>query len=288
MKRQADGSFTKISWDAALSEIAEKLQNVRKQHGGKAFAFVGGGGQGNHWGGMYSRQLLSAMDSRFVYTALAQEKTGDIWVNGRLFGNQQCHTTEDVEHADYVLFIGTNPYQAHGIVNARNTLRELQKDDKRTMVVVDPRVTETAKMADVHLQLKPGTDAFLLSAMLSIIVKENLHDKEFLAEHCTGFEILEKELLAIDATNYAKRADVEFELVAKVARDFATAKNACVRVDLGTQHTLHTTLNAYLEKLLYLVTGNFGKKRRQQSAYLIDSASQRYGRAQKRDSHRQT
>lgn len=260
LKRQADGSFAKISWDAALSEIAEKLKGVRNDFGGNAFAFVGGGGQGNHWGGIYSRQLLSAMDSRFIYTALAQEKTGDIWVNGRLFGNQLCHTTEDIEHADYILFIGTNPYQAHGIVNARNTLRDIQKDEKRTMVVIDPRVTETAKMADIHLQLRPGTDAFLMSAMLSIIVKENLHDKEFLSEHCTGFAELEKELLAIDVSDYAKRADVSLELLQKVARDFASAENGCVRVDLGTQHTLHTTLNAYLEKLLYLVTGNFGKK----------------------------
>jgi anaerobic selenocysteine-containing dehydrogenase len=260
LKRQTDGNFVRISWDVALSEIAGKLQGVRKTYGGNAFAFVGGGGQGNHWGGIYSRQLLAAMDSRFVYTALAQEKTGDFWVNGRLFGSQQCHTTEDVEHADYVLFIGTNPYQAHGIVNARNTLRDLQKDEKRTMVVVDPRFTETAKMADIHLQLKPGTDAFLMSAMLSIIVREGLHDKKFLAEHCTGFEILEKELLAIDAVDYAKRADIPFELVESVARDFANAEIACVRVDLGTQHTLHTTLNAYLEKLLYLITGNFGKK----------------------------
>ncbi len=260
LKRQSDGTFTKISWDEALGEIAGKLKSIKNQHGGNSFAFVGGGGQGNHWGGMYSRQLLAAMDSRFIYTALAQEKTGDIWVNGRLFGNQTCHTTEDIEHADYVLFIGTNPYQAHGIVNARNTLREIQKDKKRTMVVIDPRVTETAKMADIHLQLRPGTDAYLISAMLSIIVREGLHDKEFLAEHCTGFEALEEELLTIDPQDYAKRADVEFELMAKVARDFAAAETACVRVDLGTQHTLHTTLNAYLEKLLYLVTGNFGKK----------------------------
>lgn len=260
LKRQADGTFVKISWDEALSEIAEKLKGVREQHGGRAFAFVGGGGQGNHWGGIYSRQLLSAMDSRFIYTSLAQEKTGDFWINGRLFGSQLCHITEDVEHADYVLFIGTNPYQAHGIVNARNTLKELQKNENRTMVVVDPRLTETAKMADVHLQLKPGTDAFLLSAMLSIIVRRGLHDRDFLAARCTGFEALEKELLAIDAEDYARRADVPFELVEKVALDFAKAENACVRVDLGTQHTLHTTLNAYLEKLLYIVTGNFGKK----------------------------
>jgi anaerobic selenocysteine-containing dehydrogenase len=260
LKKQADGTFAKVSWDQALSEIAEKLKSIKNQHSGNSFAFVGGGGQGNHWGGIYSRQLLSAMDSRFIYTALAQEKTGDIWVNGRLFGNQLCHTTEDIEHADYIMFIGTNPYQAHGIVNARNTLKEIQKDEKRMMVVVDPRLSETAKMADIHLQLKPGTDAFLISAMLSIIVREGLHDKEFLAKHCTGFDALEKELLAIDAEDYAKRADVEFELVQKVARDFASAENACVRIDLGIQHTLHTTLNGYLEKLLYLVTGNFGKK----------------------------
>jgi anaerobic selenocysteine-containing dehydrogenase len=171
LKRQADGSFARVSWDVALGEIAEKLNNTRNQHGGNAFAFVGGGGQGNHWGGIYSRQLLAAMNSRFIYTALAQEKTGDFWVNGRLFGSQKCHITEDVEHADYVLFIGTNPFQAHGIVNARDTLKDLQKNENRTMVVIDPRFTETAKMADLHLQLKPGTDAYLLSAMLSIIVR---------------------------------------------------------------------------------------------------------------------
>jgi anaerobic selenocysteine-containing dehydrogenase len=260
LKRQADGSFTPISWDIALQEIAEKLNYIKKSYTGNAFAFVGGGGQGNHWGGVYSKQLLAAMGSRFIYTALAQEKTGDFWVNGRLFGSQQCHTTEDIEHADYVLFIGTNPFQAHGIVNARDTLKDLQKDPNRTMVVIDPRVSETAKMADIHLQVKPSTDAFLMSAILAIIVRDGLHDKAFLTKHCTGFDAIEKELLAIDIEDYIHRADVPFDLVQKVARDFATAKNACVRVDLGTQHSLHTTLNAYLEKLLYLITGNFGKK----------------------------
>ncbi|MEY4906213.1 MAG: hypothetical protein RLZZ292_4028 [Bacteroidota bacterium] len=260
LKRQEDGSFLPISWDIALQEIAEKLQKIKQTYTGNAFAFVGGGGQGNHWGGAYSKQLLAAMGSRFIYTALAQEKTGDFWVNGRLFGSQLCHTTEDVEHADFVLFIGTNPFQSHGIVNARDTLKTLQRDPSRTMVVVDPRVSDTAKMADIHLQIKPSTDAFLMLAMLSTIIREGLHDKTFLAEHCTGFDVLEKELLAIDVEDYVRRADVPLEMVQSVARGFAVAKKACVRVDLGTQHSLHTTLNAYLEKLLYLVTGNFGKK----------------------------
>lgn len=260
LQRQLDGSFQRVSWDEALSDIAARLLAIREQHGGHAFASVGGGGQGNHLAGAYSGQLRAAMKSRYIYSALAQEKTGDFWLNGRLFGSQTCHTTEDVEHADYVLFIGTNPFQAHGIPNARDVLREIRKDPSRTMVVIDPRRSETAKVADIHLQLKPGTDAFLMSAMLSIIVREGLHDREFLAQHCDGFEAVEQMLLTTPVAEYAQRCDVPLADIERVARGFATAESACVRIDLGLQHTLHTTLNGYLEKLLYLVTGNFGKR----------------------------
>lgn len=260
LQRQSDGSFKPVSWDEALDDIAQRLVAIRDQHGGNAFAFLGGGGQGNHVGAAYSRQLLAAMKSYFSYNSLGQEKTGDFWVNGRLFGKQYCHTTEDVEHADYVLFIGTNPFQAHGIPNARDTLKHIKKDPNRTMVVVDPRRTETAKMADFHLQLRPGSDAWLMSAMLAIIVTENLHDRDFLSKHCRGFEQVEQTLRAIPIADYAARADVPLATLQQVARGFASADSACVRIDLGIQQTLNTTLNGYLEKLLYLVTGNFGKQ----------------------------
>jgi anaerobic selenocysteine-containing dehydrogenase len=260
LKRAPDGSFERISWDQALDEIAQRLTGIRDRHGGEAFALAGGAGQGNHLGGAYSRQLLAAMHSRFAYNSLGQEKTGDFWVNGRLFGHQTCHTTEDVEHADYVIFIGCNPFQSHGIPTARDTLKALRKDPQRTMVVVDPRRTETAQQADVHLQLRPGTDAYLLAAMLAIIVRDRLHDVAFLREHCTGFEPVEDLLRQVPIDDYARRADVPLDLVERVAHGFALARRACVRVDLGTQHTLHTTLNAYLEKLLWLVTGKFGRE----------------------------
>ena len=258
LRREPDGSFTRVSWDDALADIAARLVAIRDRHGGKAFAFYGGGGQGNHLGGAYSRQLVKAMKSRFVYSALAQEKTGDFWVNGRLFGDQRCHLTEDVEHAEFVLFIGTNPFQAHGIPNARDLLRELKNDPARTMVVIDPRRTETARLADVHLQPRPGTDAFLMAAILGIIVREGLHDAAFLATRCTGFPVLEAELQAVPVEDYVRRADVPLADALRVARGFATARAACVRIDLGLQQSLHSTLNSYLEKLLFLVTGNFG------------------------------
>ncbi|MCH7293779.1 molybdopterin-dependent oxidoreductase [Acinetobacter higginsii] len=260
LKRQADGSYQEISWEQAIQEIAEQLVQIRNTHGGTAFASVGGGGQGNHLGAAYGRQLLYAMKSFYSYNSLAQEKTGDFWVNGRLFGSQSCHTTEDVEYADYVLFIGTNPFQAHGIPNARDTLKHIKKDPNRTMVVFDPRVTETAKQADIHVQLKPGTDAYLMSAMIAIMLKEGLYDQQFIQQHTHGFDQVKQAFLAVPIEEYIQKADVSVELIFQIVRDFAQAQRACVRIDLGIQHTLNTTLNGYLEKLLYLLTGNFGKQ----------------------------
>lgn len=260
LRREPDGSFVRVSWDEALDDITARLGAIRDRHGGDAFAFAGGGGQGNHLGGAYSRELMAAMRSHYAYNSLGQEKTGDFWLNGRLFGRQTCHTTEDVEHADYVLFIGCNPFQAHGIPNARDVLRDFRRDPARTMVVIDPRRSETARHADIHLQLKPGTDAFLMAAMLAIILREGLHDRAFLAARCRGFADVEALLRQVPIEEYVRRADVPLADVERVARGFAAARSACVRVDLGIQHTLHSTLNGYLEKLLYLLTGHFGQR----------------------------
>lgn len=258
LRRTADGSFERVSWDEAIQDIAARLVDIKQRHGGKAFAFYGGGGQGNHLGGAYGRQLLRAMGSHYLYNALGQEKTGDFWLNGRMFGRQTCHTTEDVENADFVMFIGTNPYQAHGIQNARDTLKHIKNDPARTMVVIDPRRTETARMADFHLPLRPGTDAYLMAALLAIIVRENLHDEDFLARNCTGFDAVCDALMKVPVEEYIAHTDLNPADVHTVARGFATARRACVRVDLGIQQTLNSTLNSYLEKLLFLLTGNFG------------------------------
>src|SRR6185436_457295 len=259
LRRRPDGSFERISWETAIREIAGKLTAIRDSHGGRALAYYGGGGQGNHLGGVYGHGLVEAMRTRYHYSALAQEKTGDFWVNGRLFGRQTCHTSEAVEEAEVVVIIGANPWQAHGIANARTTLHEIAKDPARTLIVIDPRRTETAAMADIHLQVRPGMDAFLLAAILATLVREGLENREFLAARTTGFEAVRAALLEVPVETYAARSGVAVEDVVRVARRIAAAQSASVRVDLGLQHSLHSTLNSYLEKLLSLLTGHFGR-----------------------------
>jgi formylmethanofuran dehydrogenase subunit B len=99
---------------------------------------------------------------RYSSNALAQEKTGEFWVDGQLFGRARCHTTGDFERAQVAVFWGKNPWQSHGVPRARTVVKEIAKDPNRTLVVVDPRRTESADLADIHLQVRPGGDAFAL------------------------------------------------------------------------------------------------------------------------------
>jgi len=260
LKRNAAGEFEPIDWDTAITEIAAKLVQLRDEHGGHSVGYFGGGGQGNHLPGPHAAAFRSAVGTPYYYSSLAQEKTGDFWVNGRLFGRQTCHVTEGIHHSDYILLIGTNPWQSHGFPRARKVLQEIAKDPNRTLVVIDPRKTKTAQMADVYMPVRPGMDAFLMTAMLAVIVQEGLEDRDFIEEHTVGFEQVRDFLLDINVADYAEQSGVDEAVVRQVARDFAAAEKACTRHDLGVEMSLHSTLNTYLEKLLFLLTGNFGKE----------------------------
>lgn len=259
LRRRADGTFEEIDWDTAIAEIAERLVAIRDTHGGSTIFYYGGGGQGNHLGGAYSGAVRRALGSIYTSNALAQEKTGEFWVDGQLYGRPRCHTTGDFERAEVAVFVGKNPWQSHGFPRARAILREIASDGGRALIVIDPRRTESAELADIHLQVKPGTDAFCLSAMLAVLVQEDLLDHEFLRDHTVNEEEIFAVLRAIPVADYCARAGVSEDLVRKAARRIAAAESVSIFEDLGIQQAPHSTLNSYLEKLLYLLTGNFAK-----------------------------
>jgi anaerobic selenocysteine-containing dehydrogenase len=260
LRRRDDGSFEEIDWETAIAEVAERLAEVRDAHGGEAIFYYGGGGQGNHFPGAFARATRAALGSVYTSNALAQEKTGEFWVDGQLFGRPRCHTTGDFEHAEVAVFVGKNPWHSHGFPRARAVLREIARDPGRSLVVVDPRRTETAELADYHLQVRPGTDAFCLSALLGVLVQEELVDTEFVLERGSDYEPLAEALALVPVADYAARAGVAETLVREVARRIARASSVSILEDLGIQQAPHSTLNSYLEKLLYLLTGNFAKR----------------------------
>jgi anaerobic selenocysteine-containing dehydrogenase len=259
LRRRDDGSHETIDWDTAIREIAARLREVVDRHGPNALALYGGGGQGNHAGGAFANGFLRALGSRHVFNALAQEKTGDFWVNGHLFGAQTCHTAEDIEHCDLLLVLGANPWLAHGFSNARQQLKAIAKDPARRLVVIDPRRSETAEHADLHVAVRPGADAFLLAALLAQLIERGDVATAFVTTHTTGYEAVRAALAGVDIARCLDAAGVSMAVLEQLADSIAAAQAMVVRAELGIQQGRYSTLNSYLEKLLFLLTGHFGR-----------------------------
>ncbi|MFA9566390.1 MAG: molybdopterin-dependent oxidoreductase, partial [Acidimicrobiales bacterium] len=233
LRRRADGTYEEVDWDTALHEVATRLAAVRDTHGGETIFYYGGGGQGNHLGGGYSSATRAALGSTFASNALAQEKTGEFWVDGQLFGRSSCHTTGDYEEAQVAVFWGKNPWQSHGFPRARVTLKEIAKDPDRSLVVIDPKRSETADLADIHLQVRPGGDGWLLAALLKVLVDEDMLDGEFLDLRTVDLDQVLTALAAVDVDDYAERAGLTADQVRETARLIGRAESCSIFEDLG-------------------------------------------------------
>jgi len=256
LRRRPDGSFEAIDWDTAISEVAARLAHIRDEHGGGSIFYYGGGGQGNHLPGAYAVSTRAALGSRYRSSALAQEKTGEFWVSHRMLGTQ---TRGDFEHAEVSMFLGKNPWFSHGMPQARVTLKAIAKDPARTMIVVDPRRSKTAELADIHLMLRPGTDAWLLAAIVAILLEEGLTDAAFLDAHAQGLAEVEASLGTVDVSAYCAHAGLPEAQVRQAARVLGRAKSVASYEDLGVQMNRHSTLVSYLHRLVWLLTGNIGR-----------------------------
>jgi len=259
LRRRPDGTFEEIDWDTALDEIAAKLLAIRDEHGPVALGHYGGGGQGNHSGGGYGIMMLRALGARNFYSSLAQEKSGRFWVNGRMYGAQTVNHVPLAEDADLWLVIGGSVWEAQCEPGARVHVKEFGKHDDRKMIVVDPVRTREAQMADLHLQIKPGTDAFLMGAMLKMLIERGAQDDAFLAEHCDGWEAVRDSLLAIPAADWIAETELDPADVEAAVAMIADSKAMALRTELGIEQSRNSTLNSYLGNLLFLVTGHFGR-----------------------------
>ncbi len=255
-RRCTDGSYEDIDWATAIREIAAKLAAVKNKHGGASILYYGGGSQGNHLGGTYADSTIKALGVLYRSNALAQEKTGEAWVQGKMMG---AGVHGDFEHAEVAVFLGKNPFQSHGFARTRVILREIQKDPKRSLIVIDPRRSETAEMADYHLAVRPGTDAWCLAALAAILVQDGLVAKEWLDAHTTGYPQVADALRRISVPEYAKVCGVDEALLRQVAERIASAASVSMIEDLGVQMNLHSTLNSYLNRLVWLLTGHYAR-----------------------------
>ena len=256
--KRVGSSFERVSWEQALDEIASKIKATVEEHGPRSVAYMGGGGQGSHFEAAFGVRFLHGLGSKYHYSPLAQELTGYFWVQGKAFGRQYMHPVPDIQASDFIVLWGANPMVSHDLPRAPVILREKKKEPGFLLAVVDPRLTETAKLADIHLRIRPGTDALLLKAMIRILLtEEGLLDRQYLSSRVSGLDAVSQWFDDVQVEENCRVCGLDPGAVREFTRLFATRKSA-MRSDLGILMGRHSTLNSYLELIFLTLSGRIG------------------------------
>ncbi len=171
-KKRVGNHYERISWEQAYREIGEKARAIVDKHGPRSAAFLGGGTYSITTPAATGLPLLKAMGSQYAFNPVGVEFMGDWWSHGRIFGYQFHFLEPDDENNEVIVYWGSNAYVSHQMPNAKRTIRSFSQDPEKMVIVVDPRLSETARMADLHIMPALGSDSLFLRALIAIILKK--------------------------------------------------------------------------------------------------------------------
>jgi anaerobic selenocysteine-containing dehydrogenase len=257
--KRVGNTFRAVSWDQALGEIAGKMHDLAAGHGPRSLAYMGGGSQGGHMEVTFALGVLRGMGSQYYYSSAGQEFSGSWWVAGRVFGRQYNFTIPDEHAGEMLVAWGWNGMESHQMVQAPRVLNGFSKDPNRLLVVIDPRKSETAAIADMHVPVRPGTDALLMKAMIALILKEGWEAGAYLEEHVSGWDRVRPWFEDFDIRSALEVCQVDPDQVHRLCR-LMTTRRWCVHPDLGIYMGRNSTLNSYFMHILGAVCGIFGKR----------------------------
>jgi anaerobic selenocysteine-containing dehydrogenase len=263
LRRTASG-WEEIGWDAALDLAAERLVAIAKAHGGNSVAAYYGNPNVHNYGSMtHGFRALAPLKSRSRYSATSVDQLPHQLLAFWMYGHQLLVPIADIDRTQYLLVLGANPMASNGSLMTmpgfRLRLKVLQARGGR-MVVLDPRRSETAEVADEHHFIRPGTDAAFMLGLLKTLFDEKLAQPGRLAGFAEGIEAAAQAIRAFDLEALAAHCGVPAPTIRRIAREFAAAPGAAAYGRMGVSVQRWGTLTQWLIQLLNIVSGNLDRE----------------------------
>ncbi|BCK52368.1 molybdopterin-dependent oxidoreductase [Nocardia wallacei] len=260
IRDRATDTWHAASWEEAFDLIAERLPALVAEHGRQATAlYLGNPNAHTVAGALYLPPLIRALSTRNVYSASTADQMPKQVASGLMFGDPLTVPVPDLDRTDHLLMLGANPLESNGSLctapDYPGRLKALRQRGGR-LVVVDPRRTRTAKLADEHLFIRPGSDAYLLFAIVHTLFAENLTAVRVEAE---GIEEVRTAATAFPPERVAERTGIPAETIVRLARELAAAPTAAVYARIGTCTAEFGTLTQWLVDVLNVLTGNLDR-----------------------------
>ncbi|MEV5342299.1 molybdopterin oxidoreductase family protein [Streptomyces sp. NPDC052676] len=257
------GELREATWEEAFDAVAAGIRPVVERYGPHAVGVVLGNPNVHTMaGGLYPPVLVGALGTRSLFTASTVDQMPKHVSSGLLYGDANAIPVPDLDHTDHLLLIGANPLESNGsLCTAPDFPGRLKALKARggTLTVIDPRRTRTAKLADRHIAVRPGTDALLLAATAHVLFAEDLVDVGDLAPHLHGLDELRQALRDFTPEAVAEACDVGADVPRVLARELAAAPTAAVYGRIGSCTVPHGTLASWLVDVLNILTGNLDR-----------------------------
>ncbi|MGI5483623.1 molybdopterin oxidoreductase family protein [Streptomyces lavendofoliae] len=261
--RGEDGALREAAWEEAFDVIARRLPPLVERHGADAVGVVLGNPNVHTMAGaLYPPLLLGALRTRNLFTASTLDQMPKHVSSGLLFGDAFAIPVPDLDRTAHLLVIGANPLDSNGsLCTAPDFPGKLKALRRRggTLTVVDPRRTRTARLADRHVAIRPGTDALLLAALAHVLYEEGLTDLGTLAGHVQGVGEVEAAVRDFTPEAVAGACDVDAGTIRALARELAAAPAAAVYGRVGGSTVAYGTLTNWLVDVLNVLTGNLDR-----------------------------
>lgn len=263
LRRTATG-WEQVSWEAALDEAARKLHSVQKTYGNDAVASYLGNPNVHNLGNMvFAPMLVRTLRSRNRFSATSVDQLPHHLVAYAMFGHQLLLPIPDLDHTRLLLVLGANPLASNGSLmtapDIRARLRGIQERGGK-LIVVDPRRTETAAIADTHVFIRPGTDALLLLALVHVVLVEEPPRPNHLSARLEGLETVRELVRDFPPERAARHTGVPAKMVRTLARDFIASESAVCYGRMGLSTQPFGTLCQWLINVLNIATGNLDRR----------------------------
>ncbi|MEW2115750.1 molybdopterin oxidoreductase family protein [Streptomyces sp. NPDC005474] len=258
-----DGELREATWAEAFDAVAAGVRGVVERYGANSVGVVLGNPNVHTMAGaLYPPVLLGGLGTRSIFSASTVDQMPKHVSSGLLYGDANAIPVPDLDHTDHLLVIGANPLESNGsLCTAPDFPGKLKALKARggTLTVIDPRRTRTAKLADRHIAIRPGTDALLLAAMTYVLFDEHLVDLGELAPHVQGVDELAASVRDFTPEAVAEACDVDADTIRTLARELAAAPTAAVYGRIGSCTVPHGTLASWLVDVLDILTGNLDR-----------------------------
>ncbi|MGH8459505.1 MAG: molybdopterin-dependent oxidoreductase, partial [Nevskiales bacterium] len=262
VKRTADG-WQEISWDEAFDLVVERLVAIREQHGANAIGVYQGNPSVHNYGSLtHAQHFLGPLKTRNRYSATSVDQLPHQLIAYWMYGHQLLVPISDIDRTNYFLVMGANPMASNGslmtVPDFRGRLKELQARGGR-MIVIDPRRTETAEVADEHHFIRPGTDAAFLFALLNTLFEEQRVNLRHLADYTDGLDQVRIAIAAFTPERVAPVTGIDAATIRRIAREFAAAEGAAAYGRIGLSIQPFGSLCQWAIQLLNIASGNLDR-----------------------------